>query len=129
MLAGLLVPVANLAVGIGLVRGAVPKFGLAYAGVAGALAIGQLLIEVYRGSSRRPAGGRGPRRRARADQRCRRGRGWILGVVALGLTVLAGIVAVVAWGRTVMDDGEALDPGGRSWPARRCCSASGPSCA
>ena len=40
---------AHLAVGIGLVRGAVPKFGLAYAGVAGALALGQLLIEIYRG--------------------------------------------------------------------------------
>ena len=50
-LAGLLVPVAHLAVGIGLVRGAVPKFGLAYAGVAGALALGLLLIELYRGSS------------------------------------------------------------------------------
>ena len=41
----------HLAVGVGLVRGAVPKFGLAYAGVAGALALGQLLIEIYRGSS------------------------------------------------------------------------------
>ena len=38
------------------------------------------------------------------------GAGWVLGLVALGLTVLAGIVAAVAWGRTVMDDGGALDP-------------------
>ena len=50
-LVALLVPVVHLAVGVVLVRGAVPKFGLAYAGVAGALALGQLLIEIYRGSS------------------------------------------------------------------------------
>ncbi|MFL6117320.1 MAG: hypothetical protein ACJ786_39100, partial [Catenulispora sp.] len=35
--------------------------------------------------------------------------GWVLAVVALGLTVLAGIVAAAAWGRTVMEDGGALD--------------------
>ena len=111
VLAGLLVPVANLAVGIGLVRGAVPKFGLAYAGVAGALAIGQLLIEIYRGSSSTSR----PAVEVLAGERVLTsgvdvGPGWILGVVALGLTVLAGIVAAVAWGRTVMDDGGALDP-------------------
>ena len=43
--------------GVVLGGGAVPKFGLAYAGVAGALAVGQLLIELYRGisSTTRPA--------------------------------------------------------------------------
>ena len=41
------------------------------------------------------------------------GPGWVLGVVALGLTVLAGVVAVVAWGRTVMEDG---GPSTRSAP-------------
>jgi hypothetical protein len=111
VLAGLLVPVANLAVGIGLVRGAVPKFGLAYAGVAGALAIGQLLIEIYRGSSSTSR----PAVEVLAGERVLTsgvdvGPGWILGVVALGLTVLAGIVAAVAGGRTVMDDDGALDP-------------------
>ena len=39
------------AVGVTLVRRSVPKFGLAYAAVTGALAVGQLLIELYRGSS------------------------------------------------------------------------------
>jgi iron complex transport system permease protein len=38
------------------------------------------------------------------------GPGWVLGVVALGLTVLAGVVALLAWGRTVMEDGGSLDP-------------------
>ena len=111
LLAGLLVPVAHLAVGIGLVRGAVPKFGLAYAGVAGALALGMLLIEIYRGrsSTSRPAV------EVLAGERVLTssvvvGPGWVLGLVALGLTVLAGIVAIVAWDRTVMDDGGALDP-------------------
>ena len=62
-LVALLVPAAHLAVGVVLVRGRVPKFGLAYAGVAGALAVGQLLIEIYRGSSSTDApGGRGDRR-------------------------------------------------------------------
>jgi hypothetical protein len=37
------------------------------------------------------------------------GPGWVLGVVALALTVLAGAVAVATWGRTVMEDGGALD--------------------
>jgi hypothetical protein len=111
LLAGLLVPVAHLAVGIGLVRGAVPKFGLAYAGVAGALALGLLLIEIYRGSSSTSR----PAVEVLAGERVLTssvvvGPGWVLGLVALGLTVLAGIVAVVAWDRTVMDDGGALDP-------------------
>jgi hypothetical protein len=42
----LAVPLVHLAVGGGLVRGAVPKFGLAYAATTGALALGQLLIEI-----------------------------------------------------------------------------------
>ena len=55
-------------------RGAVPKFGLAYAGVAGALAVGQLLIEIYRGQQfHHPSRRRGHRGRAGADQQ-RRGR-------------------------------------------------------
>ena len=111
VLAALLVPVVNLAVGVVLVRGAVPKFGLAYAGVAGALALGQLLIEIYRGSSSTTR----PGVEVIAGERVLTssvdvGAGWVLGVVALALTVLAGVVAVAAWGRTVMEDGGALDP-------------------
>ena len=63
-LVALLVPAAHLrGRRRSCVRGRVPKFGLAYAGVAGALAVGQLLIEIYRGSSSttRPAR-RGDRR-------------------------------------------------------------------
>ena len=51
VLATLLVPLAGAAVGVLLLRGAVPKFGLAYAAVAGALALGNLLIDLYRGRS------------------------------------------------------------------------------
>jgi hypothetical protein len=110
VLAGLLIPVAHLAVGTSLVRGAIPKFGLAYAGVAGALALGQLLIEIYRGSSSTSR----PAVEVLAGERVltssvQAGPGWVLGLLALGLTVLAGVVAAVAWGRTVMDDGGALD--------------------
>jgi hypothetical protein len=110
VIAALLVPVAHVAVGIGLVRGAVPKFGLAYAAVAGALALGQLLIEIYRGSSSTAR----PGVEVLAGQRVLTssvevGPGWVLGVLALGLTVVAGILAVVAWGRTVMEDDGALD--------------------
>ena len=111
LLAALPVPVADLAVGVVLVRGAVPKFGLAFAGVAGTLAIGQLLIEIYRGSSSTAR----PGIEVIAGQRVLTssvdvGAGWVLGVAALALTVLAGVGAVVAWGRTVMEDGGALDP-------------------
>lgn len=107
----LLVPVAHLAVGGVLLRGAVPKFGLAYAGVAGALGIGQLLIEVYRGSASTSR----PAVEVLAGERVltsgvEAAPGWVLGVVALALTVLAGAVALWSWGRTVMDDGGALDP-------------------
>jgi hypothetical protein len=110
VLVALLVPLTHLAVGAGLVRGLVPKFGLAYAGVAAALALGQLLIEVYRGSSSTAR----PGVEVLAGERVltssvEAGAGWILGLVALALTVLAGCVAAVAWGRTVMEDGGGLD--------------------
>ena len=110
VLVGLLVPVAHVAVGGVLLRGAVPKFGLAYAGVAAALASGQLLIEIYRGSSStaRPgvevlAGN------LVLTSGIETGPGWVLAAVALALTVVAGVVGAVAWGRTVMEDGGALD--------------------
>jgi hypothetical protein len=110
VLVALAVPLVHLAVGGWLVRGAVPKFGLAYAGTAGALAIGLLLIEIYRGrrSTDRSA------IEVLAGERVLTtgvevGAGWVLGVVALSLTVAAGICAAVAWGRTVMDDGGPLD--------------------
>jgi hypothetical protein len=110
-LVALLVPAAHLAVGVTLLRGAVPKFGLAYAAVAGSLGVGQLLIEIYRGSSSTAR----PGVEVLAGERVltsgvEPGPGWVLGVVALALTVLAGVVAVAAWGRTVMEDGGALDP-------------------
>ena len=111
LLTALLVPVVTLAVGVVLVRGVVPKFGLAYAGVLGALAIGQLLIELYRGSSSTTR----PGVEVIAGERVLTsgvevGAGWVLGVVALALAVVAGVVAAAAWGRTVMQDGGALDP-------------------
>jgi hypothetical protein len=110
-LVALLVPAVDLAVGVVLLRGAVPKFGLGYAGVAGALGLGLLMIEIYRGrsSTERPgvevlAGERVLTSGVEA------GPGWVLGVIALALTVLAGVVAIASWGRTVMEDGGALDP-------------------
>jgi hypothetical protein len=111
VLAALLVPVADLAVGVLLLRGAVPKFGLAYAGVVGTLALGQLLIEIYRGSSSTTR----PGVEVIAGERVLTssvdvGVGWVVGVAALALAVLAGALAVAAWGRTVMEDGGALDP-------------------
>jgi hypothetical protein len=110
-LVALLVPAADLAVGLVLLRGLVPKFGLAYAGVAGALAIGQLLIEIYRGSSSTTR----PAVEVIAGQRVLTSgveirAGWVLGVAALVLVVAAGVVAMIAWGRTVMEDRGALDP-------------------
>jgi iron complex transport system permease protein len=107
----LLAPVAALAVGTGLLLGRVPRLGLAYAAVTGALAVGRLLIELYQGhgSTARPAV------EVLAGERVVTssvdiGAGWVLGVVALSLAVLAGAVAMAAWGRTVMDDGGTLDP-------------------
>ncbi|MGY1661353.1 hypothetical protein ACI78Q_09060 [Geodermatophilus sp. SYSU D00705] len=111
VLLGLVVPLTSAATGAGLAAGRVPRFGLAYAGVAGALAVGLLLIELYRGqaSTVRPgmeviAG------RWVLTSSVEIGAGWVLGVVALGLTVLAGTVAAAAWGRTVMEDAGSLDP-------------------
>jgi hypothetical protein len=111
LLAGLLVPLAAAAVGGGLVAGRVPRLGLAYAGIGGALALGLLLIELYRASTSTIR----PGIEVIAGQRVLTssvdvGPGWVLGVVALGLTVLAGVLGVAAWGRTVMDDAGALDP-------------------
>ncbi len=106
----LLGPLVSAAVGGQLVRAAVPKFGLAYAAVAGALSFGQLLIELYRGRSSIER----PGVEVLAGERVLTndihiGPGWVAGVVALALTVLAGCVATAAWGRTVMEDGGALD--------------------
>ncbi|MDP5181551.1 hypothetical protein QOZ88_02790 [Blastococcus sp. BMG 814] len=110
-LATLLGPAVHLAVGATLLRLAVPKFGLAYAAVAGALAVGELLIELYRGSSSTARPGvevlAGERVLTSSVQL---GAGWVLGVVALVLTVLAGVVGAAAWGRTVMEDRGPLDP-------------------
>ncbi|TYP89777.1 hypothetical protein [Blastococcus xanthinilyticus] len=110
-LVALLVPAVHVAVGATLLRRAVPKFGLAYAAVTGALAVGQLLIEIYRGSSSTSR----PGVEVLAGERVltsgvQIGAGWVLGVVALGLAVLAGGVGMAAWGRTVMEDRGALDP-------------------
>ncbi|MGY1848881.1 MULTISPECIES: hypothetical protein [unclassified Blastococcus] len=110
-LATLLVPAVHLAVGVTLLRRAVPKFGLAYAAVAGALSVGELLIELYRGSSSTAR----PGVEVLAGERVltsgvQIGAGWVLGIVALVLTVLAGAVAVAAWGRTVMEDRGPLEP-------------------
>jgi hypothetical protein len=110
-LAALLLPVVTLVVGAVLLRGAVPKFGLAYATVGAALGVGSLLIELYRGSgaTSRPAiealAGR-----LLLTTTVDRGAGWVLSVVSLGLLVVAGAVAVLAWDRTVMDDAGRLDP-------------------
>jgi hypothetical protein len=111
LVVALLVPVLHLAVGIPLARAAVPKFGLAYAAVAAALAVGQLLIEVYRAvpsTSRPPV-------EVMAGQRVLTstisiGAGWILGVLALCAVLGAGLCALLAWERTVMEDGGPLDP-------------------
>jgi hypothetical protein len=110
VLVALLSHVAHALVGIVLARGGVPKFGLAYAAVAGALALGQLLIELYRGSASTAR----PGVEVLAGQRVLTstvdvGAGWVLGVVALGLLVAAGVCAAAAWGRTVMEDAGALD--------------------
>jgi iron complex transport system permease protein len=104
-------PVATAAVGAVLLLGRVPRLGLAFAAVTGAFAVGRLLIELYQGhgSTTRPAV------EVLAGERVltssvQTSTGWTLGVVALSLAVLAGIVALAAWGRTVMEDGGSLDP-------------------
>jgi iron complex transport system permease protein len=110
-LVALVAPLVTLVVGAGLALGRVPRLGLAYASVSAALAVGRLLIEVYQGraSTTRPAvdvlGGERV-----VISSVEISAGWVLGVVALVLTVLAGGVALVAWGRTVMEDGGSLDP-------------------
>jgi MFS family permease len=111
VLLGLVTPLVSAAVGGGLAAGRLPRFGLAYAGVAGALAVGLLLIELYRAqeSTIRPGV------EVIAGQQVLTSSvdisaGWVLGVVSLGLTVLAGALAAAAWGRTVMDDSGLLDP-------------------
>jgi hypothetical protein len=110
VLAGLLVPLAHAAVGVVLVRGAVPKFGLAYAGIAAALAVGPLLIEIYRGSTSTSRPGVEVLAGVKVlTTDIEIGPGWVLVVAALGLTLVAGVVAAVAWGRTVMDDGGSFD--------------------
>ena len=110
-LAALVAPVAAVAVGGGLTMGRVPRLGLAYTAVTGALAVGRLLIELYQGhgSTARPAV------EVLAGERVvtssvETGPGWLLGVVALAVTVLSGLVALVAWNRTVMEDGGSVDP-------------------
>ena len=110
-LVALLPVVVHLAVGGVLTAGGVPKFGLAYAALGGVLATGALLIELYRGlaSTSRPgiellAG------ELVLTSSVEAGPGWALSVASLGLLVLAGVLAVGAWGRTVMDDRGALDP-------------------
>ncbi|MGY1695704.1 MULTISPECIES: hypothetical protein [unclassified Geodermatophilus] len=111
VLVGLVVPVTSVAVGAGLAAGRVPRFGLAYAGVGGPLALGALLIEVYRGSASTVR----PGVEVLAGERVltssvETGPGWWLAVVALLLTVLAGVCAAAVWSRTVMEDRGALDP-------------------
>ncbi|WP_299952361.1 hypothetical protein [uncultured Modestobacter sp.] len=110
-LVALVGPGATLVVGAGLLLGRVPRLGLAFAAIGAVLAVGRLLIELYRGngSTTRPA------IEVLAGERVltssvETGAGWVLGVVALALTVLAGLVAIAAWGRTVMDDAGSLDP-------------------
>jgi iron complex transport system permease protein len=110
-LVALVAPLAAVVVGVGLALGRVPRLGLAYAAVSGALAVGRLLIEVFQGdgSTSRPAVDVLAGERV-VTSSVQVGAGWVLGLVALVLTVLAGVTAMVAWGRTVMEDGGSLDP-------------------
>lgn len=111
VLVTLLAPAVGAAVGVLLARGAVPKFGLAYAAVAGALALGPLLIELYRGrrSTDRPGVEVLAGERVLTED-IHVGGGWVAAVAALVLTLLAGVVAAAVWGRTVMEDRGPLDP-------------------
>ncbi len=111
LLAGLVVPLTAAAVGGGLAAGRVPRFGLAFASIGGTLSVGLLLIELYRASTSTIR----PGIEVIAGQRVLTsavdvGPGWVLGASALGLAVLAGTLAVAAWGRTVMEDAGSLDP-------------------
>jgi hypothetical protein len=109
-LVALLAPVVALVMGLVLAAGRLPKLGMAYAAVAAALSAGPLLIEVYEGtrSTSRPATEFVTGIRVLTSTVTPR-PGWVLELVALGLTVLAGVVAASAWGRTVMEDGGSLD--------------------
>jgi len=109
-LVALLVPAVALVMGAVLAAGRLPKLGMAYASVAAALSAGPLLIELYEGtrSTSRPATEFVTGVRVLTSTVTPR-PGWVLGLVALGLTVLAGVVAASAWGRTVMEDGGSLD--------------------
>ena len=111
LLVALVVPVLHLAVGIPLARAVVPRLGLAYAAVAAALAVGQLLIEVYRGtaSTSRPAVEFIAGERVLTST-VSHGAGWVLGVLSLCAVLAAGLCALLAWERTVMEDGGPLDP-------------------
>jgi hypothetical protein len=106
----LFAPVVALVMGASLAAGRLPKLGLAYAAVAAALSVGPLCIEVYEGmrSTARPATEFITGVRVLTSTVTPRA-GWVLGLVALGLTVLAGVTAAAAWGRTVMEDGGSLD--------------------
>ncbi|MGY1635094.1 hypothetical protein ACI78V_00375 [Geodermatophilus sp. SYSU D00742] len=111
VLLGLVTPLTSAVVGAGLAARRLPRFGLGYAGVAGALAVGLLLIELYRADASTVR----PGVEVIAGQRVLTssveiGAGWVLGVVSLALTVLAGVLAAASWGRTVMEDGGSLDP-------------------
>ena len=111
-----------------LVRGAVPKFGLAYVATTGALALGTAHRDYPGGVDHRSA------IEVLAGERVLTtsvevGAGWVLGVVALGLTVVAGVSAAVGWGGTVMDDDGPLDASVPCWRARRSCWAWEPCCA
>ncbi|MGY1744609.1 hypothetical protein [Blastococcus sp. SYSU D00695] len=111
VLAGLVVPLTSIAVGALLAAGRLPKFGLAYAAVGGSLALGALLIEVHNGAASTARAGREALAGAWVvTSSVERGAGWWLGVLALACLVLAGALAVAAWGRTVMEDDGALDP-------------------
>jgi hypothetical protein len=110
-LVALFAPVVAVVMGGVLAAGRLPKLGLAYAVIAAALSVGPLLIEVYEGvrSTSRPATEFVAGVRVLTSTVTPR-PGWVLGLVALGVTVLAGAVAAAAWGRTVMEDGGSLDP-------------------
>jgi iron complex transport system permease protein len=107
----LVAPVLVAVVAAGLLAGRVPRLGLAFAAVTGALAVGRLFIEVYQGhaSTDRPAVEVVAGERVLTSS-VDPGAGWVLGLVSLGLAVLAGLLALAAWGRTVMEDGGSLDP-------------------
>ncbi|SEO68714.1 hypothetical protein [Trujillonella endophytica] len=111
VLSALVVPLTSIAVGTLLAAGRLPKFGLAHAGVAGALALGGLFIELYNGSESTDRAGREVvAGEWLVTSTVDRGAGWWLGVLGLACLVLAGGCALAAWGRTVMDDDGALDP-------------------